>query len=321
MTPPFSVLRLRSLLLLLASLWCSQAVWACTMANTGGALGTVTSFRVQSGAAVTGSGSFSYTCGGVVLSVLAGTPSIKGTLQASVTGLTLKNGTNTIPYQIYSDPGMNTAYTNGLLVVNVNGNSLLTLLNSGGGGQVPVYISTTPGANIPAGTYTDTLQLTWTYANICEGLVNVGGLCLGTLYNGTVTQNLPITLVVTNDCVITAPTINFGSAPLVAGFPTVSQSLSLRCTKNLTYTVGLSTGGFSASGQRNMANGTNRLAYDIFKADSTVWGPLTTARADGPAAADGTTVQTIPYTARVYQSQTTPAAGSYTDNVMVDVSF
>lgn len=291
------------------------------MADTGGALGTVTSLRVQSGAAVTGSGNFSYTCGGVVLSLLAGTPSIKGTLQASVTGLTLKNGSNTIPYQIYSNAGMSTPYTNGLVVVNLNGNSVLTLLNSGGGGQIPIYISTTPGANIPAGTYTDTLQLTWTYANICEGLVNVGGLCLGILYNGSVTRNLPITLTVTNDCVITAPTISFGNAPLVSGFPTVSQSVSLRCTKSLTYTVGLSTGGFSASGQRNMANGGNRLAYDIFKADNTIWGALTTARANSPAAADGSTVQTIPYTAKIYQNQVTPAAGSYSDSVMVDVSF
>ena len=45
------------------------------------------------------------------------------------------------------------------------------------------------------------------------------------------------------------------------------------------------------------------------------------ALADGPAPADGTTVQTIPYTARIYTNQTTPAAGSYTDSVVVDVSF
>ena len=39
------------------------------------------------------------------------------------------------------------------------------------------------------------------------------------------------------------------------------------------------------------------------------------------AAADGTTLQTIPYTATIYQNQTTPPAGTYTDNVVVDVSF
>lgn len=52
-----------------------------------------------------------------------------------------------------------------------------------------------------------------------------------------------------------------------------------------------------------------------------VWGSAGTARATGPAAATGTSVQTIPYTARIYQDQANPAQGTYTDNVTGDVSF
>ncbi len=298
----------------------APAAQACTAVASGGALGSVTTFRVLNGAAVSGSGNFSYTCGAVVLSALAGTPTLKATLQPSVTGLTLKSGGYSIPYQIYSNAGLSTPYTGGVVAVNLNGTALLGLLN-GAGAQVPVYIATTPGVNIPAGTYTDTLQITWTYTNICEGLVNLAGLCLGVLNNGSTTTSLIVTLTVSNDCIITAPPVNFGSAPLVSGFPTVSQNISLLCSKNMTYTVGLSNGNNYASGRRQMANGSNRLSYDLFKADSTVWGSLTTARANGPAASDGSTVQTIPYTARIYQDQTTPAAAVYTDSVVVDVSF
>lgn len=311
--------RARWLALTLCSL--APGAMACVAAETGGALGSVTSFQVKDGAAVTGSGQFSFTCGGVVLSVLAGTPTIKATLQASLSGLTLKNGANSIPYQVFSSPALNTSYSGGAVVINLSGNNVVTLLNGGSGALVPVYLSTAPGANIPAGTYTDALQLTWQYQNICEGLVNLAGLCLGTLYNNTVTRTLTVSLTVTNDCSINAPPVNFGSAPLVSGFPTVSQSVSLRCTKGMVYTVGMSVGNFQQGGRRQMASGGNRLAYDIFKADSTVWGPATTARANGPAAADGTTTQTIPYTATIYQNQTTPPAGTYTDNVVVDVSF
>lgn len=307
-------------LLLSASALLVAPAWACVASETGGALPAVNSQRVQSGAAVTGSGSFSFTCGSVVLSALAGTPSLKATLQASVSGLTLKSGANAIPYKLYSDPAGNTPYTGGLLVVNLSGTTLLGLLN-GAGSTVPIYVATTPGANIPAGTYTDTVQLTWTYQNICEGLVNIAGLCLGVLNNGTAVRTLTITLVVSNDCTITAPSVNFGSAPLVSGFPTVAQNLSLLCTKGMTYTVGLSAGNNAAGGRRQMASGAQRLAYDIFKGDATVWGSTGSTRADGPAPADGTTVQTIPYTARIYTNQTTPAAGSYTDSVVVDVSF
>lgn len=294
--------------------------WSCSASESGGALGSVSSLRIKDGAAVTGSGAFSFTCGAVVLSALAGTPSLRATLQPSVSGLTLKSGANAIPYQIYSAPGQNGPYTGGLLVVNLSGTTLLGLLN-GAGAQVPVYIATTPGANIPAGTYTDNLQLTWTYQNICEGLVNIAGLCLGTLNNGTAVRTVGITLTVSNDCTITAPNIVFGSAPLISGFGTVSDKLSLVCTKGMVYTVGLSAGGDPQGGRRRMASGANRLAYDIFKPDNTVWGSVGTARAAGPGAADGTSVQQLPYTATIYPNQSTPPAGSYSDSIVVDVSF
>jgi spore coat protein U-like protein len=304
-----------------ALLLAAPAARACTITETGGPLGTVNTQRVAAGPPVTGNGQFSFACSGAVLSALSGTPSLQGRLQASTTGLTLKYGAYAIPYQIYSDPGNTTPYTGGLLVVNLLGSSVINLLSAGGGGQVPIYIATTPGANIPAGIYTDTVQLTWTYANICEGLASVLGLCLGTLNTGTQTRTLNVTLTVTNDCVITAPPVSFGSAPLLAGFPTVSQSIGLVCSRDMVYTVGLSSGSNAANGRRRMAFGVARLEYDIFKADSSVWGSAGTARANGPAPATGNSLQTIPYTARIYTDQANPPAGTYTDNVVVDVSF
>lgn len=304
-----------------ALLLAAPAAFACTASETGGPLGSVTTQRVAGGPAVTGTGQFSFSCSGAVLSALSGTPTLQGQLQASTTGLTLKNGAHAIPYQIYSDPGTTMPYTGGLLVVNLAGSTLINLLGAGGGGQVPIYIATAPGANIPAGVYTDTVQLTWTYANICEGLVSVLGLCLGVLNTGTQTRTLNVTLTVSNDCVITAPPVSFGSAPLLAGFPTVSQSIGLVCSRDMVYTVGLSSGSHAANGRRRMAFGAARLEYDIFKADSSVWGSTGTARANGPAPATGDTLQTIPYTARIYTDQANPPAGTYTDNVVVDVSF
>jgi spore coat protein U-like protein len=292
---------------------------ACTAAETGGALTAVTSQRVKDGAGITGNGAFTFTCNSVVLALLTGTPSLKATLQPSVSGLTLKSGANSIPYTISSTPGGG-AYTGGLLVVNLTGVNVVSLL-TGAGGNVPIYITTSPGANLPAGTYTDTIQLTWTYQNICEGLASIAGLCLGVNNNGTAVRSLTISLKVDNDCTITAPPVNFGIAPMLSGFSTVSQNLSFTCTKGMVYTVGLSAGSYSTGSRRRMANGANRMEYDIFKADNTVWGSAGTARANGPAAADGTSVQTIPYTARIYTDQTAPAAGTYTDNVVVDVSF
>lgn len=293
---------------------------ACTAAETGAGLTTVTSQRVKDGAPITSNGAFTFTCSAVVLALLTGTPSLKATIQPSLTGLTLKNGANSIPYTVYSNAGQSGSYTGGALIVNLSGVNVVSLL-TGAGGNVPIYIATTPGANLPAGTYSDTVTLTWTYANICEGLASIAGLCLGTNNNGTAVRTLTFSVKIENDCTITAPAVNFGIAPMVSGFAAVSQNLSLTCTKGMVYTVGMGNGGYMTGTRRRMASGTNRMEYDIFKADTTVWGPSGTARANGPAPADGISVQTIPYTARIYTDQAAPAAGTYSDNVSVDVSF
>lgn len=294
---------------------------ACTMTETGGVLPGVATQRVASGPTVTGTANFAFNCAGVVLALANGPPSLRGQIQAATTGLTLKNGAHQIPYQIFSNTGYSTGYTGGALVVDLNGATLVGLLTSGSNTHVPLYIATTPGPNIPAGVYTDTVQVTWTYQNICEGLIGVLGICVGVANNGTSTRSVVISMTVSNDCTITAPPVSFGSAPLLAGFPTVSQNIGLQCSRNMVYTVGMSAGSHSSGARRRMASGASRLAYDIFKADNTVWGSAGTERANGPAPATGTSVQTIPYTARIYQDQANPPPGTYTDNVVVDVRF
>jgi spore coat protein U-like protein len=316
---------MQRMILMLASLalWLPLAGHACTQTNTGGVLPSVTTQRVANGPAMTGTASFSYACSGVLGSIAGNAPSLQGRIQSATTGLTLKNASSSvqIPYEIFSDPTLTTGYASGSVLVSLNGQSLLSLFNGGRSASVPLYIRTLPGPNLRAGVYTDTVTLTWQPRSICEGLLEVGNLCVGTYNNVDVIASIIITLTVSNDCTITAPTVNFGSAPILAGFPTVSQSISLQCSRDLVYTVGLSNGSSPNAGRRRMSAGSARLAYDLFKADTTVWGSVGAARASGPAPATGNTVQTIPYTARIYQDQGAPALGTYTDNVVVDVQF
>lgn len=294
---------------------------ACVINNPTADLGTVASQRVATGALLTTQASFVFAFTGATLNVLGGTPSLGATLQPVMTGLTLKDGRgNSIPYQVTGASGA--AYTGGLLELGLNATTVLGVLQ-GSGAIVQMNLAMVPGANVPAGRYTDTIQLTWTPRYICDGLLNlVGLLCLGTYYNAPEIRYLTVSLTVRNDCVITAPNVNFGSAPLVAAFPTVSQSISLRCSKGMSYTVGMTAGANASGGRRQMAPGAAaRLAYDIFKPDNTVWGDTGTARANGPGPADGTSTQIIPYTARIYPEPVTPPAGVYTDSVTVNVEF
>lgn len=84
----------------------------------------------------------------------------------------------------------------------------------------------------------------------------------------------------------------------------------------------------SAGGRRQMISGSNYLAYDIFKsAGSTRWGSVGSARRSStdaevnPGNGLGTGSQIFNYNARIYTDQSTPPAGTYIDNVVLDVGF
>ncbi|WP_019703825.1 Csu type fimbrial protein [Paracidovorax oryzae] len=302
---------------LLAAL-CRTASADCVNSETGGNLGTMPSQRVLSGPAVTTTAQFTLGCGGIVLSTL-GTPTVQAKFVSPTTGLTLKDGAKpAIPYQITDLAGA--SYTQGLLVINASGANVIALL-SNNTASLPLRIATAVGANVPAGTYTDTVTVNWTYANICEGLLGVGGLCVGTPRNGNVNRLLTVQLVVTNDCTLSAPNVQFGSAPLPAAFATVSGNVSVVCTRGLSVTVGLGPGTYPSAGRRQMASGANRLAYDLFRADGSPWGTAAGTRTAGTALTDGTTPIVLPYTARIYGDQAPPPPGVYQDNVVVDVEY
>lgn len=318
--------------LLALAMLARQAAAACTGAETGGGLGSVPSQRVIAGPAVTGLGNFHLDCPGVLLAALSAPPSIRATIVGTANGRLLKDPVSgfTIPYQLTGSNGSNgsTVYTDGLAAINFSGTTAVGLFTAGRA-TLPVNIATTGTPNVPAGTYEDVLTVQWTYTNLCQALVSVGGLCavqllptvvLAPLASGTVNRTLRISLTVTNDCTIAAPNIAFGTAPLPSGFPSLSQAIRLTCTRSMQYTVGIGPGTNAAGGRRQMAAGGNRLAYDIFKADNSVWGTATGTRS-AAALADGINVQTIPYTARIYPDQPAPPVGDYADNVVVDVQF
>ena len=304
-----------------------HAAAACTGAETGGGLGTVPSQRVMAGPAVTGLGNFHLDCPGVLLALLSASPTLRATIVGTAQGRLLKDPASgfTIPYQVTGNNG--TVYSDGLVAINLSGTTAVGLF-TGGRATLPITIATTGTANVPAGTYEDVLTLQWAYTNICQALVSVAGLCasqlvplvLAPLASGTLNRTLRISLTVTNDCAIAAPNIAFGTAPLPSGFPALSQAIRLTCTRNMLYSVGLGPGANAAGGRRQMASGGNRLAYDIFKADNSVWGTAAGTRS-AAVLADGVNQQTIPYTARIYPDQPAPPVGDYADNVVVDVQF
>ncbi|GJB81141.1 lipoprotein [Aeromonas caviae] len=290
------------------------------------AFGSLNSTQVRGTVQTASSTNSGLQCNGSVISVLSSTDSFKIKITSTTSGLVGPTG-DVIPYTLYADATTNYPITRGTpFEFRTTGIlDLLGLLN-GTPKNVPIYMRTQVGSNVSAGLYQELLDVEWAW-DYCDG-IGVGGLCIGR-DQGSGTRTLLVSMTVTNDCQITTPSINFASAPVVAGFGTVSQSLSVSCTKGSNYTVGLDDGQNVANGRRRMKSAANNyLAYDIFKSAGAVrWGSTGAARrasADAdvnPGTGTGTGSQVFNYNAKVYTDQATPPAATYTDSVILDVQF
>jgi len=320
---------MRTLLLLLLLAFPGVGVAACALSAPAASFGTVTTFAVNSTASTTSSNT-NVNCGSGTLALLgtdnvtyaftsaSGVSGSRAVLKASSTGA------DAIPIQLCID----SACANEMLVGgrHVYDSAALLRLGSTLNFTIPLYFRTVPGQVVAAGSYTTTITLTVSYT-VCAGL-NAAGLCVGTVQSSTGTpMTFAVNLIVTNDCTtITAPSLNFGSAPLANRFSTLQQTISVVCSKGSTFTVGLSNGSYYSGTARQMASGANRLAYEIYKGTTTTarWGPAGSDRWSSSSAtslnADNLT-RNFTYTAQILPTQVTPPAGNYSDSVVVDVAF
>ncbi|MQG92852.1 spore coat U domain-containing protein [Pseudomonas sp. MN1F] len=305
------------------------SAWALcsSVATTPAAFGTINSTLVRTTVQNASSTNSGLQCTGSLLSLLSSNDHFYATITSSTSGLVGPTG-DVIAYTLYADNSTSYPITRGVAFDFARNGilDLLGLLNGTTPKSVPLYMKTQVGSNVAAGLYQETLTIAWSW-NYCSG-IGVASICLGRDI-GSGSQTMIVNLTVSNDCQITTPSISFGSAPVVAGFGTVSQSVSLSCTKGSAYTVGLNDGENVSGGRRRMkSTAGNYLDYDIFKSAGTVrWGSLTSARrassdADvNPGNGTGTGSQVFNYNAKVYTDQATPPAASYVDNVILDVAF
>ncbi|MBE5254037.1 spore coat U domain-containing protein [Mixta mediterraneensis] len=324
---------MKKILLLLGWLlfpWWGYA--ACNLPASSASFGSVTTFVANTTVSSTSTNA-NVNCGaGAALSLLSGnqiTFQLTGASNNNGTRGTLKRsgdaGTDNIPVRLCTDSACASELTLGGAAYAYNSTTLINLAGLLGSLNfaIPVYLRTVAGQTVAAGTYTLTLNMAVTY-NVCTS-IGLLGACL-TPQTGSGVIPITVTAILSNDCTaITAPNISFGSAPLVGSFSAVSQTINVLCSKGSTYTVGLSNGNYASGSIRNMASGTQRLSYEIYKGStSDRWGPSGSERWSSDAStsvtSDGLT-RGFNYTARVLTTQSTPPAGDYTDSVVVDLAF
>lgn len=208
-------------------------------------------------------------------------------------------------------------------------------------GQTNLYARTATAPGTPAGTYRATVTLRW-YWSICllAGVAcsnsttdlrraSILGIEIGDVINiGTgVPRTLTVELVVTPDCSLTVPTVNFGQAALPSQFPVRTHTINARCTAGHAYTVGIDNGQNPESSVRRMKSGSNYLAYDLWKGEAGTerWGTGSgnwrlSSEADDNPALDGIQSQGFRFRAQVRPDQAVPK-GVYQDMLTVRIDY
>ncbi|MBM7353684.1 spore coat U domain-containing protein [Lelliottia amnigena] len=321
---------MKRLLLLLLLLMTSGGSWAvCNVSTVNASFGSVTSFALSGAGEVETTGTLVVSCD-AVLNLLTNDSVTLNYTSATVSAnsrATMKRTDNAAITDVIPTRLCGLTGCSGSTEVQIakaytwSGSTLLSLL---GAKQynIPLYFRTVPGQNVTAGPYQVILMFSINY-NVCS--VGLVGVCL-TPQTGTATTSITLNMNVTNDCsAMTTPNVNFNSAPLVQNFPTISQAVSVTCTKGSVYTIGINNGVNALNGVRRMVSGNNAMSYDIYKgATSNRWGGSGTERwassASSQVSTDGL-LRTYNYTAKVLTTQATPPAGTYNDTLIVDVMF
>ena len=142
---------------------------------------------------------------------------------------------------------------------------------------------------------------------------------------GTVTTTFQVTANVVAQCSITAADLAFGAVNPVGGNVDQTTTLTVKCTKDSSYTVGLNGGTTTGStiASRLMANGANTMQYQLYSdsARSAIWGNTSGSWVSGTGLGMGTGQALVVY-GRVPSGQTNLAVGSYAEpTITVTVTY
>lgn len=246
--------------------------------------------------------------------------------------LTLNNGAQQIPFQVFTNSGYSQELQTGQPVTLTNA----VLLGLGGTSRsVPLYFRTRLGSNVAAGTYTGTVNLTWQWAICLLGALNA---CTSWDRSPGLTQSCPLgicgaptnwgtggsavinlTLVVSKACLInSAPNADFGSQALVSQFTPLTQSVSVTCTNTEGFRLGFDNGQHFQAPWRRMQVDGSYLRYNLFHpGTTTVWDNASQTR----SAAGTGEAQSFSYQAIIDPAQPNVPAGTYIDNVSLIISY
>ena len=147
----------------------------------------------------------------------------------------------------------------------------------------------------------------------------------------TATSNLTVQITITASCTINAATLDFGPNPgttLVAANIDAQSTVSVTCTSGSPYSIGMDNGANASGTQRRMKTGANFLNYNLYvdAGRSNAWTTASTniacTTANSCALGTGSgSAQSVSIYGRVPSIGTAPPPGTYTDTVLMTITY
>jgi spore coat protein U-like protein len=303
----------------------SASAQTCTVTDTVMAFGT--NVDVLAGAAVDTTSTLQVICsggsggaGGQRICINIGAGSASDATSRQLTG----PGGNKARFDLYQDAGRTTLW-----------GSWQTGFDTGGV-QLEVARNTTTNVTVfgrffgsqqtaVAGSYTSTFTanpfITYADKNQAAATCPTGNLTASSSTSATVT--------ISSNCNISTTALNFGTTGLLASNIDASGTISAQCNNTLPYSIGLDNGSNASGSQRRMKQGSsNFVNYNLYTDTGRTSAWTTTTSTTSCTGGTGTCVtntgtgasQNITVYGRV-PSQSNPPQGTYSDTVLVTITF
>jgi spore coat protein U-like protein len=270
---------------------------------------------VLPGTTVDSAGSITISCPGLTGStkVILCFGADNGTFPASGGGARqMGSGASRLVFDLYKDAARTVRWTNA-------GSGLIGVtLTAASPTQVLPFYGRVLGSqqSVPPAAYTTAISVATTGQAFTTGTQVCGA------QPALRTDTFNVSATVVSSCTVTTTNLNFGSVSVLSANVDASNSVSVICTSTTPYQVRLDGGVAAATDptQRKMSLGANKITYGLYRelARSLPWGATdgtNTQAGTGTSSAIGHTIYgRIP-------PQTSPPPGTYTDTVVVTISF
>ena len=309
------------LLALLVSCSLSYAQ-SCTVTPANGAYGAV---DILAGTAVDTTTTFTISCSGTSNQTVRACVELSPG-QTNVAGQRrLASGTYRLVHELYADPARATIWgswgaSTTMYGLYPFGQTVDVDLNSSGSGSALLTVygrisanqqTAGPGSYIWTMTTAPSIAYDYRTATPCPT-----GAKQATAGGSTWTASI------SDNCTVSATPLSFGTAGLLVADLNAQSAVSVTCTANTAYTIGLNagTGTGATVGARKLTSGADQITYTIYRDSNRtlVWG--NTAGSDTEAGTGSGSAQVYPIYGQV-PTQATPAPGTYSDVIVVTVTY